>query len=41
MHGWDDGLSKRELYLLPVSWQGARPVVNAGLTRGSRVTARV
>ncbi len=30
VHGWDDGLSKRELYLLPVSWQGARPVVNAG-----------
>jgi arabinan endo-1,5-alpha-L-arabinosidase len=30
VHGWDDGLSKRELYLLSVTWQGAKPVVKAG-----------
>jgi arabinan endo-1,5-alpha-L-arabinosidase len=29
VHGWDEGLSKRELYLLPLSWQGAKPVVEA------------
>jgi arabinan endo-1,5-alpha-L-arabinosidase len=30
VHGWDDGLSKRRLYLLPLTWQGAQPVVKAG-----------
>jgi beta-xylosidase len=29
VHGWDQGLSKRELYLLPLTWQGAKPVVKA------------
>jgi beta-xylosidase len=30
VHGWDPGLSKRRLYLLPLTWQGAQPVVKAG-----------
>jgi beta-xylosidase len=28
VHGWDPAITHRSLYLLPVTWQGAKPVVN-------------
>ena len=29
VHGWDPAITHRSLYLLPLTWQGAQPVVKA------------
>ncbi len=30
VHGWDGAITRRSMYLLPLTWQGAKPVVGAG-----------